>query len=99
MRRINRLGSPAMTYFHPYEIDAEEIPRSPHSIPLRLRLSQGTGRRGVERRLSRLMREFSWKPAREWIEAGGRSLVGDRRLDLRGWPASPPRWIDAPEPA
>jgi polysaccharide deacetylase family protein (PEP-CTERM system associated) len=41
VRRINGLGSPAMTYFHPYEIDAEEIPRSPHRIPLSLRLSQG----------------------------------------------------------
>lgn len=95
MRRLNRLGSPAMTYFHPYEIDADEIRRSPHRIPLRLRWSQGTGRRGVERRLARLLRDFTWRPAREWIEAGGAGLVAGRRLDLRGWPATRARWEDA----
>jgi len=97
VRRINRLGSPAMTYFHPYEIDADEIRLSPHRIPLRLRLSQGTGRRGLERRLARLLREFAWVPARDFIEESAASLVAGRRLDLRGWPATPARWDDAPE--
>ena len=96
MRRLNRLGSPAMTYFHPYEIDAEEIRRSPHRVPMRLRLTQGTGRRGVERRLARLLRDFAWTPAREWIEgAAAAPLVAGRRLDLRGWPANHARWEDA----
>jgi polysaccharide deacetylase family protein (PEP-CTERM system associated) len=98
VRRVNRLGLPAMTYFHPYEIDADEIPSSPHRIPLRLRLSQGLGRRGVERRLGRLLREFSWSTAREWLDAGS-GLVGERQLDLRGWPGAPARWSEAPGPA
>jgi polysaccharide deacetylase family protein (PEP-CTERM system associated) len=97
VRRMNRLGSPAMTYFHPYEIDAEEIPRSQHRIPFWLRLSQGTGRRGMERRLARLMSEFTWATARDWIEGEASRLVAGRQLDLRGWPATPPRWDDAPE--
>lgn len=96
MRRINRLGSPAMTYFHPYEIDAEEIPRSPHRIPLSLRLSQGTGRRGVERRLGRLVRDFSWETARDLVLQGVDRLTCGRRLDLREWPLTPARWDDVP---
>lgn len=99
MRRINRLGSPAMTYFHPYEIDPDEIRRSPHRIPLRLRVSQGTGRRGVAGKLVRLMRDFAWSPARDLLEEDDGRLVSGRRLDLRGWPEAPARWDDAPLPA
>jgi polysaccharide deacetylase family protein (PEP-CTERM system associated) len=94
MRRLNQMGGPAMTYFHPYEIDRHEIPRSPHRIPLRLRLSQGLGRRGVERRLARLVREFTWATARDWLDAEPGSLVARRRLDLRGWPGAAARWHD-----
>jgi polysaccharide deacetylase family protein (PEP-CTERM system associated) len=97
MRRINGLGSPAMTYFHPYEIDAEEIPRSPHRLPLSLRLSQGTGRRGVERRLGRLLRDFSWETARDLVLRGLDRLTAGRRLDLREWPSTPARWDDVPQ--
>jgi len=92
VRRLNRDGSPAMTYFHPYEIDPDEIRRSPHSIPLRLRLSQGIGRAGVERRLGRLLRDFRWGTAAAWLAADTARLTGDRTLDLRGWPAQAPRW-------
>jgi polysaccharide deacetylase family protein (PEP-CTERM system associated) len=99
MRRLNRLGAPAMTYFHPYEIDPEEIPRSPHRIPVRLRLSQGIGRRGVARRLGRLLGDFTWTPAREWLDAGAGALVAQRRLDLRAWPRIPARWDEAQTPA
>jgi len=97
VRRMNGLGSPAMTYFHPYEIDAEEIPRSPHRIPLSLRLSQGTGRRGVERRLARLAREFSWETARDLVLGGVDRLTAGRRLDLREWPSAPARWDVVPQ--
>ena len=98
IRRLNRIGSPAMSYFHPYEIDPEEIRRSPHAIPFRLRLSQGIGRAGVERRLTRLLREFTWAPADDWLAGDPRGLVGERRLDLRAWPDRPPLWADALEP-
>lgn len=93
---LNREGSPAMTYFHPYEIDPDEIRRSPRAIPLRLRLSQGLGRAGVERRLGRLLRDFRWGTAADWLAGGKTPLTGDRSLDLRGWPAAPPCWSPAP---
>jgi polysaccharide deacetylase family protein (PEP-CTERM system associated) len=102
VRRLNRLGGPAVTYFHPYEIDAEEIPRSPHRIPLSLRLSQGTGRSGVARRLERLLRDFAWTTAAGLMEAEGARLAAGRRLDLRGWPQAEARFevadaaLDAP---
>src|SRR5437867_8059669 len=35
--RLNRLGGPATSSFHPYELDAEELARCPHAIPWRLR--------------------------------------------------------------
>ena len=99
VRRLNRDGSPAMTYFHPYEIDTDEIRRSPHPIPVSLRLSQGLGRSRVERRLARLLGEFAWGTARDQIDAGADRLVASRRLDLRAWPAAPPRWSGSLEPS
>ncbi|HEU4402690.1 MAG TPA: DUF3473 domain-containing protein [Candidatus Polarisedimenticolia bacterium] len=81
--RLNRAGSPATTYFHPYEMDTKEIPQSPYPIPWRLRLSQGLLRGGVERKLRRLLSDFSWGPARDWLDertrvAGGRMLEPPR---------------------
>ncbi len=89
--RLNRLGAPATAYFHPYEIDAEELAASPHHLPIRLRLSQGTGRRWVAPRLRRLLREFEWGPARDWL-AENAATTGGRILDLTGFPEAAPRW-------
>jgi polysaccharide deacetylase family protein (PEP-CTERM system associated) len=83
VRRMNAEGSPATTYFHPYELDTEEIRGSTCDIPWHLRLSQGLGRRRVERRLGRLLRDFAWGPARDWLGQGIR-LTGGRILDLAG---------------
>jgi polysaccharide deacetylase family protein (PEP-CTERM system associated) len=90
VRRLNRRGVPAVAYFHPYEVDTEEIPRSPHALPLGLRLSQGLGRAGVARRLARLLGEFAWGPAAAWMEEAG--ATEDRWLDLTALPAGLPRW-------
>jgi polysaccharide deacetylase family protein (PEP-CTERM system associated) len=91
VRRLNRRGIPAVAYFHPYEVDTEEIPGSPHSIPLRLRLSQGLGRSRVAPRLRRLLRDFAWGPAAGWLDQGEGTTAG-RVLDLTGIPDRPPRW-------
>jgi len=82
IRRLNHDGHPATAYFHPYEIDPDEIRDLRHVIPWRLRLTQGLGRRLVPARLSRLLAEFSWGPAAPWLEAR-EALTADRILDLR----------------
>jgi peptidoglycan-N-acetylglucosamine deacetylase len=79
--RLNRAGVPATSYFHPYEIDGDELRCSPHPIPLSLRLSQGTLRSSVARKLRRLLADFPWVPARDAL-AGSPELTGTRRLDL-----------------
>jgi polysaccharide deacetylase family protein (PEP-CTERM system associated) len=90
IRHVNRSGIPATTYFHPYELDTEEIPTSAHQIPLKLRLSQHCLRSRVEGKLRRLLADFRWVPAREVI-AWEPTLTDGRVLDL----ASPgaPRWL------
>jgi polysaccharide deacetylase family protein (PEP-CTERM system associated) len=91
VRRLNRRGAPAVAYFHPYEVDTEEIPRSPHKLPFALRLSQGLSRSRVRPRLARLMREFEWGPMGAWLDRTA-AVTGGRLLDLTGLPGHPPRW-------
>ena len=89
----NPIG-PATSYFHPYELDAEEIPRSPHAIPWSLRFSQGLMRSTVEGKLRRLLREFSWCPARDLLDQR-ETLTGGRVLDLTALPGQPARWVES----
>ncbi len=63
IRRLNRQGQPAIVYFHPWEIDPDQ-PR------LRVRGKRGYSShylnlRGMERKLRRLLRDFSFAPVRE----------------------------------
>ncbi|OLD63221.1 MAG: hypothetical protein AUI47_09975 [Acidobacteria bacterium 13_1_40CM_2_68_5] len=92
--RLNRRGGPATSYFHPYELDAEEIPRSPHTIPWSVRLSQGLMRSTVEGKLRRLLGEFSWCPARDLLDQR-ETLTGGRVLDLTALPGQPARWVES----
>ena len=92
--RLNRRGGAATSYFHPYELDAEEIPRSPHTIPWSLRVSQGLMRSTVEGKLRRLLREFSWCPARDLLDQR-ETLTGGRVLDLTALPGQPARWVES----
>jgi polysaccharide deacetylase family protein (PEP-CTERM system associated) len=89
---LNRTGSPATTYLHPYEIDTGEMASLTRPIPLRLRISQGLLRGSVERKLHRLLHDFSWGPARDWLEHQA-ALTGERVLDLTGLPHGSPRWL------
>jgi polysaccharide deacetylase family protein (PEP-CTERM system associated) len=91
IKRLNRAGHPATAYFHPYEIDAEEIHRSPHPIPWSVRLSQGLGRSGVQKKLVRLLGDFSWGTAASWL-ADRRALTSGRVLDLTQPHLGAPRW-------
>jgi polysaccharide deacetylase family protein (PEP-CTERM system associated) len=90
--RLNRRGAPATSYFHPYELDTEEIARSPQAIPWSLRLSQGLMRSRVAGKLRRLLGDFSWCPAADWLDRLVEA-TGGRVLDLTPWPGSEPRWL------
>jgi polysaccharide deacetylase family protein (PEP-CTERM system associated) len=59
-------GVPATFYIHPWELDAEQ-PR--FNVPLITRLRHYSRLGGVGRRLKRLLREFSFSPARTTLAA------------------------------
>jgi polysaccharide deacetylase family protein (PEP-CTERM system associated) len=56
--RMERSNYPATCYFHPYEIDDEEIQEIPYEVPPLLRLSQFLNRGSVKEKLRRLMKSF-----------------------------------------
>jgi polysaccharide deacetylase family protein (PEP-CTERM system associated) len=91
IRSLNENGIEATSYFHPYEIDPDEIRKCPYPIPWSLRLSQGLLRSRVEAKLRRLLRDFRWAPARDFL-ARTAAITGGRVLDLTGPPKDGPRW-------
>ncbi|MFQ5890750.1 MAG: DUF3473 domain-containing protein [Gemmatimonadota bacterium] len=92
IRRLNAAGSPATVYFHPYEIDPDEIRSLTQPVPWAVRVSQGLRRESVERRLRRLLSEFAWGPARDRL-SDLPDLTGGRVLDLTVQGTSVPRWL------
>src|SRR5262249_34665788 len=91
LKLINRTGSLATFYMHPYELDTGEFRAITRPVSLALRLSQGIGRRWICGRLTRLLADFSWAPARALLHEDG--IFAGRHVDisdLSGWP----RWID-----
>ena len=74
IRSLNRReGQPAMVYLHPWEIDAEQ-PRLPIGRLARVRHSVNT--RTVIDRLRRLVRDFSFGPARDVLNGSGALVAG-----------------------
>ncbi len=47
-----------VAYCHPYEFDPEEFKQMARPLPLKTRLHQGLGRRGLERKFCKIIREF-----------------------------------------
>lgn len=60
---------PATCYFHPYEIDDQEIHEISYCIPTMLRLGQFTNRCTVKGKLRRMLREFKFIPMIEAAKA------------------------------
>ena len=58
VRQLNGAGEPAVLYIHPYEFAAEELQELGIRIPWRMRVHQGLGRRGVSKKVARLLGEF-----------------------------------------
>jgi polysaccharide deacetylase family protein (PEP-CTERM system associated) len=65
IRRLNRIGHPAVVYLHPWEIDPEQ-PRL--RLPAALRLRCYGNLQHTEARLRRLLRQFAFAPAREVLD-------------------------------
>ena len=57
-RACAQMSSPPVFYCHPYEMDPGEFRRLPFSVPLKVRLHQGLGRRGIPSKLRRIFRDF-----------------------------------------
>ena len=51
-------GDAFVAYCHPYEFDPDEFDHLAHRVPLKMRLHQGLGRRGVEAKFRQMLREF-----------------------------------------
>lgn len=81
--QVNRAeGRPALTYFHPWELDPEQ-PRVADA-PLRSKLRHYTNLAGMEAKLERLLKDFAWgrmdalaaeEATRLAHEAGQRSIA------------------------
>jgi len=64
-RQIEREGRPGILYFHNYEYDPGQMRAHRREFPLRVRLQQGLGRRGVPTKVNRLLAEFRFGPLGE----------------------------------
>jgi polysaccharide deacetylase family protein (PEP-CTERM system associated) len=68
LRRINRSGSPAVFYIHPWELDPEH-PRP--ELPRRIRLTHYHNLSRTAARLRRLLRDFRFAPMSEVLTQQG----------------------------
>jgi polysaccharide deacetylase family protein (PEP-CTERM system associated) len=66
-RSINRGGNPAVFYIHPWELDPEH-PRIP--LPRRIALTHYVNLKATERRMERLLSDFSFAPMKEVLGVG-----------------------------
>jgi len=80
----------ATFYFHPYEIDTDEIHRLGDEVPAWIRIWQGLGRGRVRSRLGALLSDFRWSAVRERLAE--EALFAARTLDLAASPSGAPRW-------
>jgi len=100
-RAENRSGRPSNVYVHPREVDPEQ-PRMALTAVRRFKYYVGLA--STEAKLRRLLRDFRWMGARDWLDAH-RAAIEPRVLDVRAHAAARPPRPDpslvppAPEPA
>jgi hypothetical protein len=68
IRRLNREGTPAVIYMHPYEINPDEIGTLEVKIPFKQKLHQGLNRRTVYGKTEQLLEKFAFGPIREVLQ-------------------------------
>jgi polysaccharide deacetylase family protein (PEP-CTERM system associated) len=59
IRRVNDLGQPAVLYIHPWELDTGQ---SYNQVTFRERITHYHGRRGLEKKLHKLLSDFRFGP-------------------------------------
>ena len=64
-RQIEAAGRPGVVYLHPYEYDPSQMHRYRGQVSLKMRLHQGIGRKGLRRKVDRLLSEFRFGPIKE----------------------------------
>lgn len=62
IRQLNRQGHPAVMYMHPWELDTGQ---RYGKVTLRERVTHYYGRRGLERKLRRMLTDFRFEPLRD----------------------------------
>ncbi len=77
IRRLNHEGQPAMVYVHPWEFDTSH-PKI-DGIGLRDRFRQYSSIKSFQRKLERLLDEFTFVPIGSYIEMASRRPIGFHR--------------------
>lgn len=75
-----RGGWPRVHYCHPYELDEDEISAYRRSMSLKMRFSQGIGRRGIFSKLDRMLTDFKVISISEFLTS---SKLSTYELDKR----------------
>ena len=95
LKAMERQGSPATCYLHPYEIDAMEMDEIPYKVPTLLRLSQSLNRRTVRSKLQKVLSAFRFVTMGEACE-----LLRSHRLEIGlDLSAAPAAYCPWPNPA
>jgi polysaccharide deacetylase family protein (PEP-CTERM system associated) len=82
VRRTLQSGQPFVAYCHPYEFDHKEFAELSLRVPLQMRLHQGVGRRGFQKKFERLLRRFKVELYKDVA-----SVVQRERLSVASVPA------------
>jgi len=74
IRNANRCGHPSIFYFHPHDLDDQDPRLNAPQAALKMRLMQwglSIGRSRNERKLRKLLAEFSFTSIHEWLNGNG----------------------------
>lgn len=79
IRQLHHQGQPAILYVHPWEIDTEQ---HYNRVTWRERVTHYQGRRGLKKKLERLLSEFTFRPLRELLDLGYKRESADPAIGV-----------------
>jgi len=86
IRGANRCGHPGIFYLHPHDLDTQDLHESIPGTTLRKRLLQWelhVGRSSNERKLRKLLSEFSFTSIREWMNSNSDESQAGNYADFK----------------